>query len=45
MTAHAMVGDKERFLQAGMDSYIAKPLQVEALFTAISNVMSPAAKP
>jgi PAS domain S-box-containing protein len=31
MTAHAMTGDRERFLDAGMDEYISKPISQERL--------------
>ncbi len=38
MTAHAMKGDEERCLQAGMDSYVAKPIQTQQLFLVIETV-------
>jgi two-component system, sensor histidine kinase and response regulator len=41
MTAGAMQGDKELCLQAGMDAYVSKPVNVKELFTAIENVMTP----
>ena len=40
MTAHAMKGDRQRCLQAGMDGYIAKPIRAAALFQAIADVLA-----
>jgi len=35
MTAHAMKGDKERCLAAGMDAYLSKPIRTKQLFEVI----------
>jgi two-component system sensor histidine kinase/response regulator len=39
MTAHAMIGDKERCLRAGMDSYISKPLRGKELIALIHSLV------
>jgi PAS domain S-box-containing protein len=41
MTAHAMKGDRERCMQAGMDGYVAKPLRIEELLAVLNQVTLP----
>jgi len=39
MTAHALKGDQERCLAAGMDGYISKPLRTHEMFATIESVL------
>jgi len=39
MTANTMQGDRERFLEAGMDAYIPKPLRREQLYGTIEKTL------
>jgi CheY-like chemotaxis protein len=38
MTAHAMKGDQERCLEAGMDAYISKPIQPDHMMDVIAQI-------
>jgi CheY-like chemotaxis protein len=44
MTANAMKGDREQCLEAGMDSYVSKPLRPEDLFAVLEGAV-PEAEP
>jgi len=39
MTAHAMKGDRERCIEAGMDEYISKPINAEKILEIIDRMM------
>jgi signal transduction histidine kinase/ActR/RegA family two-component response regulator len=39
LTAYAMVGDRERLLSAGMDAYLAKPVEMKSLFETLERLV------
>ena len=45
LTAHAMRGDRERYLEAGMDGYVMKPIDAVELARVIDQVVPPPAAP
>jgi PAS domain S-box-containing protein len=40
LTAYAMDGDREKFLEAGMDDYLAKPVSLDDLHAALKRVLA-----
>jgi PAS domain S-box-containing protein len=42
LTAHAMKGDEEKYLRAGFDYYISKPVNIDSLMETIRNILAAA---
>jgi signal transduction histidine kinase/CheY-like chemotaxis protein len=45
LTAHAMKGDRERYLSAGMDEYLTKPISADELDAILNKYSSPETEP
>lgn len=45
MTAHAMVGDRDRFIEAGMDDYVSKPISKDRLREVLRGIQRTGAPP
>ena len=45
VTAHAMTGDEEKFLECGADGYLSKPVSIDAMKAEIARVMANAPTP
>jgi len=45
LTAYAMQGDRERFLAAGMDDHVGKPVQLEEIRKALGRVRARPGRP
>lgn len=40
LTAYAMKGDREYFLEAGCDAYLSKPVNIEEMLSLIENLLN-----
>ena len=40
LTAHALKGDQDQFLKAGMDAYVSKPIRTTVLFDVIARTLA-----
>ena len=45
VTANALKGDRERYIESGMDGYVSKPIAVEALRTEIKRLLPQPTRP
>jgi two-component system, cell cycle response regulator DivK len=45
LTAHAMRGDRERFIAGGCDGYISKPINVDTFVAEVAAFLSPSPPP